>query len=173
MEIPKLKSITMIGFKDGFVDHITIPAFLKHALKLEHLLAPGSGGESEVIRSILSSSPEPRTLKAIGSWNRLRTYDEIGLDALTAFDTLWVCNRLQLFECKIINIPRPDIAIHPMLHPTVLDPLHSGAQVAPHLATSDQKSICSIREPHPPASNPPAIGSTDSSSCPSPGMFWP
>ncbi|KAG0291704.1 hypothetical protein BGZ96_004913 [Linnemannia gamsii] len=88
----------------------------------------------------LNSSSELRTLKTIGIWNRLRPYDEIGLEVLTSFDTPWVCDRLELFECKIINIPRPDIAIHPVFHPTLLDPLHPGDQVIPHLATSDQES---------------------------------
>ncbi|KAF9550728.1 hypothetical protein EC957_012045 [Mortierella hygrophila] len=143
MEIPTLKSIVIsVHGRTSFVDRTTIPAFLKHAPTLERLCFFGCGGEGEIIRSILCSCSELKTLKTMADYGRHRPLvDEIELDALTVFETPWVSNQLEVFECKIVKIPRPDLIIQPVFHPATIAPLHPGAQAPPHIATFDQDSI--------------------------------
>lgn len=75
-------------------------------------------------------------------YRRLRPFaDEVELDALTAFETSWICSQLEVLECKIVKIPRPDLIIQPMFHPVTLAPLLPGAQAPPQLGTFDRGSI--------------------------------
>ncbi|KAF9537701.1 hypothetical protein EC957_007804, partial [Mortierella hygrophila] len=56
-----------------------------------------------------------------------RPYQDVELDALQIIDSSWACNQVEVFECKILNVPRPDIVNIPLgnvflVHPFPIPP---------------------------------------------------
>ncbi|KAF8943474.1 hypothetical protein BGZ47_005391 [Haplosporangium gracile] len=107
-------------------DNAVKNAFLRHAPTLEHFSTACCDFSKDILQTMLCSSPSLRTLKTIEDDVHHRPYKNVELDALQLTDSSWACNQLEVFECRILNVPRPDIAITPFdnLFPDLLIPPH-------------------------------------------------
>ncbi|KAK3830204.1 MAG: hypothetical protein JOS17DRAFT_747260 [Linnemannia elongata] len=94
-------------------DYAVRDAFLRHTPTLEHLSTDGIDFSKHILRAMLCSSPNLRTLKTMEDDAEFRPAMEVHLDAFRIVDSSWACNQLEVFECKILNVPRPDIVVTP------------------------------------------------------------
>lgn len=117
-------------------------AFLKHAPTLECLDVPGYGFDAKILKAILRSSPNLKIVSALEKGYRRygspRT--EVGLDAPDDFFLPWACGSLEVFECSIDGVPRPDVTLAAINVTRSFDsiPVQDTDQVPP-LATSGQE----------------------------------
>ncbi|KAF8941911.1 hypothetical protein BGZ47_007058 [Haplosporangium gracile] len=94
-------------------DNAVKEAFLRHAPTLEHFETGNCDFSKDILLALLCSSPSLRTLNTIEREYAYIPSDEVKLDALKVIETPWACNQLERFDCRILNIPRPDIVITP------------------------------------------------------------
>ncbi|KAF9133163.1 hypothetical protein BGX30_012405 [Mortierella sp. GBA39] len=118
MRAPPLKHIELRR-DGGYVtyvsdDNAVKDAFLRHAPTLEYLSTADCDFSKDILQAILCSSPTLRILKAIEEDLGYRPYKDVELDALQIIDSSWACNQVEVFECKILNVPRPDIVNTPL-----------------------------------------------------------
>ncbi|KAF9131080.1 hypothetical protein BGW39_002239 [Mortierella sp. 14UC] len=97
-------------FHDRYINSENITVFLKCAPRLVHMYLDGCNIDEDIVRAILCSCPRLKTLQTMAMDHGFRPLDEVRLNGLTAFATPWISRQLEVFECKIVNIPRPDIA---------------------------------------------------------------
>ncbi|KAK5815450.1 hypothetical protein F5H01DRAFT_345796 [Linnemannia elongata] len=119
MRAPPLKNIVMTRDGGSHIayasdDNVVKDAFLRHAPTLEHLSTACCDFSRSILQAILCSSPTLRTLNTMEDDAVFRPYKEVELDALRIINSSWACNQLEVFECKILNIPRPDVVITPL-----------------------------------------------------------
>lgn len=84
-------------------------ALLKHALTLEHFFARACGIESKAIQELLCASPRLRSLEGVEEDLVMFVDVKAELDAVDAVRSPWVCKELEVFECRISRVPRPDV----------------------------------------------------------------
>ncbi|KAF9550722.1 hypothetical protein EC957_012039 [Mortierella hygrophila] len=84
-------------------------ALLKHAPTLEHFFARACGIESKAIQELLCASPRLRSLEAVEENLGMYVEVEPELDAADVVRSSWACEELEVFECRISNVPRPDV----------------------------------------------------------------
>ncbi|KAF9547597.1 hypothetical protein EC957_008253 [Mortierella hygrophila] len=119
MRAPPLKYIMLTRYGDAHVsyssdDNAVKDAFLRHAPTLEHLSTANCDFSKDILQAILCSSPNLRILETIEDDDGSRPNKEVELDALRIIDSFWTCSQVEVFECKILNVPRPDIVITPL-----------------------------------------------------------
>ncbi|KAG0278764.1 hypothetical protein BGZ95_003208 [Linnemannia exigua] len=119
-EVPSglLKSIVLTDFRcspaflfaNGPLEKVGQSVFLKHASTLEHLFARGCAIESKDIGDLLCASPRLKTIELLR--------EDLGgignvdpeLELQDAVRAPWMCDGLEVFECKISGVPRPDLS---------------------------------------------------------------
>ncbi|KAG0380969.1 hypothetical protein BGX24_002189 [Mortierella sp. AD032] len=102
----------VLGSDSGqnWILHNTVKdAFLKHAPTLECLEVQGNRFEPETLLALLRSSPSLRTVQTMKSNFGERPSVEGELDIVEAIEVPWACTLMENFECRITNVPRPDI----------------------------------------------------------------
>lgn len=97
-------------------DNTTKDTFLRHAPTSERLVTATCDFSSDILQALLCSTPSLRILKTMEDDHGDPSYSEVKLDALKIADKLWTCTQLEVFECKILNVPRPDIANTPLIN---------------------------------------------------------
>lgn len=96
-------------------DNVVKDAFLRHASTLEHFSTIYCDLSEDTLQAILCPRPTLRTLNTMGEVDvHIPLYKEVELDALQIIYGSWACNQLEVFECKILNVSRPDIVITPL-----------------------------------------------------------
>ncbi|KAG0308285.1 hypothetical protein BGZ97_000104 [Linnemannia gamsii] len=119
MRAPSLKHIMLFGRFEphnahGRNDSVVQEAFLRHAPILERFEAMYCDFSKEVLQALLCSSPSLRILKTIEEYIGKRPNKEVELDALQVIKSPWICTQLEIFECRVLNVPRPDIVRTPI-----------------------------------------------------------
>ncbi|KAG0279483.1 hypothetical protein BGZ96_001949 [Linnemannia gamsii] len=112
---PFLKHLMLGGFYASN-DNIVKEALLRHAPSLEHLEIATRDISSNILQALFCSAPFLRTLTTMAEDLGYRPHPEVELDALQIIDGPWTCTQLEVFECKILNVPRPDIVDTPLGH---------------------------------------------------------
>ncbi|KAF9097522.1 hypothetical protein BGX23_008600 [Mortierella sp. AD031] len=97
--------------RDGMVDNAVRQAFLKHAPTLEYLNVSGWAFDHDILQAILCSSPFLKTVKTMEEYIGYPPSIEAELDAQGAIKEPWICDQLEVFECKITGVPRPDVTV--------------------------------------------------------------
>ncbi|KAG0313492.1 hypothetical protein BGZ97_010110, partial [Linnemannia gamsii] len=88
----------------------TQSVLLKHAPTLEHFFARACAIDSKALQELLCFSPRLRSLEVIEEDLGMGVhFAEAELDAADAVLSPWVCEKLEVFECKISGVPRPDV----------------------------------------------------------------
>lgn len=133
-----LSSIELAG--GGPVDEIRFDntakdAFLRHAPTLEHLDVSSYCFDSETLQALLNTCSVLKTVKTMEDSLGYRPNVETELDALRATQHSWACEQLEVFECKITSVPRPDISV------TEIGNLHFPVQWTPPPASSIDSTI--------------------------------
>ncbi|KAF9101553.1 hypothetical protein BGX29_005507 [Mortierella sp. GBA35] len=97
------------------IDNTVKTAFLKHAPTLEHLCVRDCDFDKETLLEILCSNPHLKTFETMEEEEYMgnRPNVEVEFSAAEVIDSPWVCGQLQVFECKIRGVPRPDITLTP------------------------------------------------------------
>ncbi|KAF9139767.1 hypothetical protein BG015_001912 [Linnemannia schmuckeri] len=90
-----------------------ITQILMHAPTLEHLETGTCNFSEEILQALLHSSPFLRTLKTMQACVFHQPCKEVELDAFRVIKIPWICTQLEEFECRILNIIRPDVIITP------------------------------------------------------------
>jgi hypothetical protein len=90
--------------------------FLRHAPTLEHLEIGVFDHSREILQALLCSTPSLRILKTMAEDLGYRPYKEVEMDALQIISSPWTCTQMEVFECKILNVPRPDIVNTPFVN---------------------------------------------------------
>ncbi|KAG0380351.1 hypothetical protein BGX24_008917 [Mortierella sp. AD032] len=98
-----------ISFDLHELDATNIPVFLKCASTLEYMYLEGLRIDEEIIRTILCSCPRLKTLWTMAEGTDRRPFDEVSLNALTAFEFPWISHQIEFLECRIVRVPRPDV----------------------------------------------------------------
>lgn len=112
-----LTSITLTQYPLSFgnvsfdkIGGTTRSVFLKHAPTLEHFFARACAIENKVLQELLCFSPRLLSLEVIEEDLGMNiVFEEAELDAADAVRSPWVCEKLEVFECKISGVPRPDV----------------------------------------------------------------
>jgi hypothetical protein len=119
---PPLKRLSLRGYDlnadlqsaYAYHDNMIKAAFLRHAPTLEHLEIATCYFPPEILQALLCSAPSLRTFKTRENDDYgCQPCEEAELDALQIIDGLWSCKKLKVFECKILNVPRPDVVDTP------------------------------------------------------------
>ncbi|KAG0279482.1 hypothetical protein BGZ96_001948 [Linnemannia gamsii] len=118
---PPLKHLMMTGYGGlhrvyANNDSTVMEAFLRHAPTLEHLETGTCDFSPDILQALLCSTPSLLILTTMEEDLGYRPYSEVELDALQIIDVPWTCTQLEVFECKILNVPRPDIVNTPLGH---------------------------------------------------------
>ncbi|KAG0291698.1 hypothetical protein BGZ96_004907 [Linnemannia gamsii] len=101
----------------------TRSVFLKHAPTLEHFFARACAIESKALQELLCFSPRLQSLEVIEEdLGMCMDFEEAELDAADAVRSPWVCEKLEVFECKISGVPRPDVTRSFFYHERSHDP---------------------------------------------------
>ncbi|KAG0380343.1 hypothetical protein BGX24_008909 [Mortierella sp. AD032] len=97
-------------FPDEPREKVGQSVFLKHASTLEHLFARGCAIESKDIGDFLCASPRLKTIEMLRE--DMGTCEDVdhGLELQDAIKAPWMCDGLEVFECKICDVPRPDLS---------------------------------------------------------------
>ncbi|KAK3845813.1 MAG: hypothetical protein J3R72DRAFT_501519 [Linnemannia gamsii] len=110
-----LKSIVLTYLRIYFLpdeprEKVGQSVFLKHASTLEHLFARGCAIESKDIGDLLCASPRLKTIEMLRE--DMGTCEDVdhGLELQDAIKAPWMCDGLEVFECKISDVPRPDLS---------------------------------------------------------------
>ena len=114
---PGLKGIHLLldNEEEGNYDigNISQEAFLKHVPTLECLGVLGYDFDAHIFNTILRSSLNLAIVRAIGEnydgYNSPET--EVKLDASKVFFLPWASSSLEVFECSIGGVPRPDVTL--------------------------------------------------------------
>ncbi|KAK3819360.1 MAG: hypothetical protein JOS17DRAFT_756277, partial [Linnemannia elongata] len=135
MEASGLTSIRVVlGWREVKVpfDDMDRASFLKHAPTLEHLYVRDVDFDDDTALALLRACPLLKTLRATGEPRRYRPGIDAELDAPKVIISPWACNMLEIFDCKISRVPRPDIVVTEVgdgFHDWVSNP---PSQVLPH-----------------------------------------
>ncbi|KAG0362399.1 hypothetical protein BGX24_005111 [Mortierella sp. AD032] len=93
-------------------NNTVMDAFLRHAPTLEYIDASSYCFDSETLQALLNTGPLLKSIRTMEDSMVYRPSLETELDALgAATNHPWACKQLQIFECKITNVPRPDITV--------------------------------------------------------------
>ncbi|KAG0279481.1 hypothetical protein BGZ96_001947, partial [Linnemannia gamsii] len=136
---PPLKHLTVKG-DDGHHrayadnDSTVKVAYLRHALTLEHLDTASYDFSPDILQALLCSTPSLRTLTTMEEDLGCRPFMEVELDALRIINSPWACTQLEVFECKILNVPRPDIVDTPVVNHVFNRVLPPGPPLGPAVA---------------------------------------
>ncbi|KAG0070982.1 hypothetical protein BGZ89_011941 [Linnemannia elongata] len=148
MRTPPLKHIVLTYDEDddnriayASDDNAVKDAFLRHAPTLEHLSTAGWEFSKGILQAILCSSPTLRTLKTMEHDIDYPPYKEVELDALRIINSYWVCNQVEVFECKILNVPRPDIVITPLDNMLLVPPVPPTAPAPASIPAAAQDQV--------------------------------
>ncbi|KAF9905656.1 hypothetical protein EC991_001486 [Linnemannia zychae] len=86
-----------------------IPVIFKCAPRLEHMSLRGCDIDEDIIQAIICTSPRLKIFQTMAENHGYRPFDEARLNALSAFASPWASRQFEIFECKIVNVPRPDV----------------------------------------------------------------
>ncbi|KAF9296828.1 hypothetical protein BGZ88_011786 [Linnemannia elongata] len=92
------------------IDDISQEAFLKHALTLECLDVLGYDFDVQIFNAILSSSPNLEIVRVIEK-GYVSPNRRMRLDASMDFFIPWASSSLEVFECFIGGVLRPDVTL--------------------------------------------------------------
>ncbi|KAF9323738.1 hypothetical protein BGZ91_003392 [Linnemannia elongata] len=109
-----LTSIEMASYRPGSkicFDNTVRDAFLRHAPTLEYIDMSGICFCSETLQALLDNGPRLKSVKTMEDSLGYQPSLETELDFLGAIQHLWRCEMLEVFECKIVNVPRPDVFV--------------------------------------------------------------
>lgn len=102
-------SFSFTGTRTSFDKIGPFSALLKHASTLENFFARACGIESKAIQELLCASPRLRSLEAVEEDPGISSIAKAELDAADAVSSPWVCEELEVFECRVSRVPRPDV----------------------------------------------------------------
>lgn len=133
-------------------DNTMKEAFLRHAPTLERLETPACDFSPDILQDLLCSAPSLRILKTIEGYIAKRPNKEVELDAMQVTRRPWICTQLETFECKILNVPRPDIVHTPIENffpnPSVPPPPPTGSTPAQDHTLSASARLAAQQESH-------------------------
>ncbi|KAF9905648.1 hypothetical protein EC991_001478 [Linnemannia zychae] len=118
LEVPQglLTSITLANLNYSHRYYVNEPVekigragLLKHTPTLENLFARGCSIEGRDIEDLLCTSPRLKTLELIQEDTILNVIVDTELDIQDAVTAPWICAGLEVFECRISGVPRPDV----------------------------------------------------------------
>ncbi|KAG9072958.1 hypothetical protein KI688_000739 [Linnemannia hyalina] len=92
-------------------DNTVMDTFLRHASTLEYIDVSGRRFCAETLQALLDNGPRLKFVKTMEDDLGYRPSLETELDFMGAIQHLWRCEMLEVFECKIINVPRPDVFV--------------------------------------------------------------
>ncbi|KAF9136279.1 hypothetical protein BGX30_011286 [Mortierella sp. GBA39] len=109
-----LTSIKLASWGSGgelLFDNTVMDAFLRHAPTLEYIDVSGCRFCAETLQALLDNGPRLKSVKTMEDDLGYRPSLETELDFMGAIQHLWRCEMLEVFECKIVNVPRPDVFV--------------------------------------------------------------
>ena len=71
----------------------------------------GCALHEETLLALLCSSPLFKVFKSTWEFHKYLPGMEVELDAFVMFISPWICDMLEVFNCKVTRVPRPDIAV--------------------------------------------------------------
>ncbi|KAF9548704.1 hypothetical protein EC957_005943 [Mortierella hygrophila] len=92
-------------------DNTVMDAFLRHAPTLEYIDVSGCRFCAETLQALLDNGPRLKSVKTMEDDLGYRPSLETELDFMRAIQHLWRSEMLEVFECKIVNVPRPDVFV--------------------------------------------------------------
>lgn len=107
-----LTSIELLAcMEEKVFDNTAMDAFLRHAPTLEYIDVSGIRFCAETLQALLDNGPRLKSVQTMADYLGYRPSPETELDITGAIQHQWRCEMLEVFECKIINVPRPDVFV--------------------------------------------------------------
>ncbi|KAF9921786.1 hypothetical protein FBU30_008143 [Linnemannia zychae] len=138
METPLLTGF--VCAVSGYLDQSIIPAFLRHVSTLEYIEFKHHSVNGKILEALLCSCPHLNTLRALDKEAEFHSI-ELNIDARSGFEKSWACENIEVLECRIVKVPRPDLIINSAYDASILvflPPLQTAANMPSVDALSDQ-----------------------------------